>query len=160
MIASGFGIAAQLPYLKRLIHSYNAREVCARRIHLIWQIEDKGKSLIDRRLTDKAYKNRYLPKLEDKLRDIVTDCIIELEYDPTEPNSQEVEEFGDEVVRILGNVTFYKRVERMKREAWPKAVAFYADLAMDGEKDDELKDEDQEEKEMVNESTNESWVMV
>jgi hypothetical protein len=25
MVASGFGIAAQLPYLKRLIHSYNSR---------------------------------------------------------------------------------------------------------------------------------------
>jgi NAD(P)H-flavin reductase len=58
MVASGFGIAAQLPYLKRLIHGYNAREVCARRIHLIWQIEDKGTSLRDRRLTNEAYMNR------------------------------------------------------------------------------------------------------
>jgi predicted ferric reductase len=43
MVASGFGIAAQLPYLKRLIHGYNAREVQARRIHLVWQIRDIGK---------------------------------------------------------------------------------------------------------------------
>jgi NAD(P)H-flavin reductase len=45
MVASGFGIAAQLPYLKRLIHGYNSREVFARRIHLVWQIEDKGKTV-------------------------------------------------------------------------------------------------------------------
>ena len=42
MVASGFGIAAQLPYLKRLIHGYNTREVRIRRIRLVWQIEDKG----------------------------------------------------------------------------------------------------------------------
>ncbi|KAG0644964.1 hypothetical protein D0Z07_9345 [Hyphodiscus hymeniophilus] len=40
MIASGFGIAAHLPYLKQLIHGYNAREVRARRIHLVWQVRD------------------------------------------------------------------------------------------------------------------------
>jgi NAD(P)H-flavin reductase len=44
MVASGFGIAAHLPYLKQLIHGYNAREVCARRIHLVWQVRDIGKS--------------------------------------------------------------------------------------------------------------------
>lgn len=43
MIADGFGIAAHLPYLKRLIHGYNARKVCARRIHLIWQVQDISK---------------------------------------------------------------------------------------------------------------------
>lgn len=45
MIASDFGIAAQLPYLKRLIHGYNARQLETRRIHLVWQIQDLGKSL-------------------------------------------------------------------------------------------------------------------
>jgi NAD(P)H-flavin reductase len=44
MVASGFGIAAHLPYLKQLIHGYNAREVRARRIHLVWQVRDIGKS--------------------------------------------------------------------------------------------------------------------
>jgi len=44
MVASGFGIAAQLLYLKLLIHGYNAREVRARRIHLVWQVRDIGRS--------------------------------------------------------------------------------------------------------------------
>jgi len=35
MIANGFGIAAHLPYLKQLIHGYNARKVRARHIHLV-----------------------------------------------------------------------------------------------------------------------------
>jgi len=43
MVADGFGIAAHLPYLKRLIHGYNARKVSTRRIHLIWQLRDISK---------------------------------------------------------------------------------------------------------------------
>ena len=43
MVADGAGIAAQLPYLKRLIHGYHARQLVTRRIHLIWQISDIGK---------------------------------------------------------------------------------------------------------------------
>lgn len=42
MVADGAEIAAQLPYLKRLIHGYHARQVFTRRIHLIWQISDMG----------------------------------------------------------------------------------------------------------------------
>jgi NAD(P)H-flavin reductase len=42
MVASGFGIAALLPYLKRLIHGHNARVVRTRRIHLIWEFDDIG----------------------------------------------------------------------------------------------------------------------
>ncbi|TGO56040.1 hypothetical protein BCON_0083g00330 [Botryotinia convoluta] len=40
MVASDFGIAAQLPYLKQLIHGYNTRKLRAKRIHLVWQVRD------------------------------------------------------------------------------------------------------------------------
>lgn len=43
MVADGIGIAAQLPYLQKLIHGYHARQVFTRRIHLIWQVNDIGK---------------------------------------------------------------------------------------------------------------------
>jgi hypothetical protein len=43
-VASGFEIAAHLPYLKQLIYGYNAREVRACRIHLVWQVRDLVKS--------------------------------------------------------------------------------------------------------------------
>lgn len=46
MVASGFGIAAQLPHLKKLIYGYNTRVVRARRIHLVWQIKSKGRALL------------------------------------------------------------------------------------------------------------------
>ena len=42
MVASGFGIAALLPYLKQLIYGYNACKTRTRRVRLIWQIETLG----------------------------------------------------------------------------------------------------------------------
>lgn len=42
MVADGAGIAAQLPYLKKLIHGYHARQVVTRHIHLIWHIHNIG----------------------------------------------------------------------------------------------------------------------
>ncbi|KAH7363947.1 hypothetical protein BKA65DRAFT_571993 [Rhexocercosporidium sp. MPI-PUGE-AT-0058] len=42
MVASGYGIVAQLPLLERLVQGTLAREVRARRIHLVWDIEDIG----------------------------------------------------------------------------------------------------------------------
>lgn len=38
LVASGFGIAAQLPYMKELVHGYNSRRIHTRRIHLVWQL--------------------------------------------------------------------------------------------------------------------------
>lgn len=43
MIADGFGIAAHLPYIERLVHGYNARRIRTRRIHLVWQLKNIGK---------------------------------------------------------------------------------------------------------------------
>ena len=42
MIATGFGIAAQLPYLKQLIHGYNNCKARTRRVHLVWQLQSIG----------------------------------------------------------------------------------------------------------------------
>ena len=42
MVASGFGIAAQLPFLKELIQGFNRSEVRTRTIHLVWQLNDLG----------------------------------------------------------------------------------------------------------------------
>ena len=42
MIATGIGIAAQLPYLKELIWGFNHCETRTRRIHLVWQLDYVG----------------------------------------------------------------------------------------------------------------------
>lgn len=57
MVASGFGIAAHLPYLKKMIHGYNSREIRARRIHLVWQIHDIGNKST-KALSTQAYNIR------------------------------------------------------------------------------------------------------
>ncbi len=44
MIATGFGIAAQLPYLKELVRGFNNYQVRTREIRLIWQLQSFGKS--------------------------------------------------------------------------------------------------------------------
>lgn len=47
MIASGYGIASQLPYLKQLLYGYNACKTRNRRIHLVWQPGTEGTFLPD-----------------------------------------------------------------------------------------------------------------
>lgn len=49
MVASGYGIAAQLPYLKQLLHDYNRRSARSRRIHLVWELKTLGRSSFLRR---------------------------------------------------------------------------------------------------------------
>ncbi|PVH71508.1 hypothetical protein DL98DRAFT_435040, partial [Cadophora sp. DSE1049] len=43
IIASSFGVAIYLLYLKQLIYSYNTCEVRACRIYLVWQVRDLSK---------------------------------------------------------------------------------------------------------------------
>ena len=59
MVASGFGIAALGPYLKQLIHNSHIRKVQARRIHVIWQIQDISQPPPASFLLKKADSFRY-----------------------------------------------------------------------------------------------------
>ena len=43
MVALGFGIVAQLPYLRQLIQGYNNLTTRTRRIRLVWQLENIDK---------------------------------------------------------------------------------------------------------------------
>jgi hypothetical protein len=54
MIASGFVIASQLPYLKQLLYGYNACKTRNRRIRLVWQLETDGKRPPRSKLPDHA----------------------------------------------------------------------------------------------------------
>lgn len=42
LVASGAGIAAIIPYAKKLIHGYNTCTSHVRRVHLVWQVESLG----------------------------------------------------------------------------------------------------------------------
>jgi len=45
MMIIGFGIAAQLPFLKELIQGFNLSEVRTRNIHMVWQLQNLGEHL-------------------------------------------------------------------------------------------------------------------
>lgn len=44
MVASGFGIAAVIPYLKQLIYEYNTDTARTRRVHFVWLLSTLGQS--------------------------------------------------------------------------------------------------------------------
>lgn len=43
LVATGFGIAAMLPYLRKLIRGYNLSKGRTRRIHLVWLVQNLGR---------------------------------------------------------------------------------------------------------------------
>ena len=49
MFASGFGIAALLPHVKEVIRGYNQCKVRTRRIHLVWQLNERGRSTVNKK---------------------------------------------------------------------------------------------------------------
>ncbi|KAF4486802.1 Ferric/cupric reductase transmembrane component B [Colletotrichum fructicola Nara gc5] len=68
MVASGYGIAAQLPYLKRLIYEFNSRKARTRRIHLVWKLETielavAVKDLLDGALVEDTLDDGYILKI-------------------------------------------------------------------------------------------------
>ncbi|KAJ5901439.1 hypothetical protein N7495_001967 [Penicillium taxi] len=42
MVATGIGIAAQLPYIKALLDGHDRAEVCTQKISLVWQLDKIG----------------------------------------------------------------------------------------------------------------------
>jgi NAD(P)H-flavin reductase len=47
MFATGFGIAAQLPYLRKLIYGYQTCKTRTTRVHLVWQLQSLGILLLE-----------------------------------------------------------------------------------------------------------------
>lgn len=46
LITSGFGVAAAIPYLKKMIYGYNTCTLQIRRLHLVWQVKSIGKRAV------------------------------------------------------------------------------------------------------------------
>ncbi|OJD10435.1 hypothetical protein AJ78_08552 [Emergomyces pasteurianus Ep9510] len=64
-IASGFGIAGVLFYLKQLLHGYNTSTSSIRRVHLVWQVETlniaiAAQPLLNSLLVDDVLDNGYI----------------------------------------------------------------------------------------------------
>ena len=46
LIASGFGVAAAVPYLMKMIYGYNTCTLQVRRLHLVWQVDSIGERVV------------------------------------------------------------------------------------------------------------------
>ncbi|KAL4891357.1 hypothetical protein BDV59DRAFT_194324 [Aspergillus ambiguus] len=65
VVAGGFGIAAAIPHLKKLIHGYNTCTSQVRRLHLVWQVESideiaAAKGLLNNLLDDDIMDAGYI----------------------------------------------------------------------------------------------------
>ncbi|KXH48215.1 FAD-binding domain-containing protein [Colletotrichum salicis] len=65
MVATGHGIAAQAPYLKKLVYGYNHCRGRTRQIHLIWQVANldivhAAESILNPILNDDTLDNGYI----------------------------------------------------------------------------------------------------
>ena len=45
-VASGFGIAGVIPYLRQLLYGYNTSTSRVRRVHFVWQVATLGKNVL------------------------------------------------------------------------------------------------------------------
>ncbi|KAK2589597.1 hypothetical protein QQS21_012728 [Conoideocrella luteorostrata] len=66
MLATGFGIAAHLPYLQKLIHNHHSHKSPIRRIHLIWQMKQLGiaaQQLLNEALAEDKLDGDYILRI-------------------------------------------------------------------------------------------------
>lgn len=81
VIASGFGIAAAIPYMKLMIYGYYTRTIKARRLHLVWQVGSRAEitaaeHLLNNLLEDDHKDHGYvcITMLRDSLWTADNDC--------------------------------------------------------------------------------------
>ncbi|KAL4891325.1 putative cell surface metalloreductase [Aspergillus ambiguus] len=68
VVASGFGIAAVVPYIRQMIYGYNTCTSQIRRIHLVWQVDSIGiavaaQKLLNSLLEDDTMDDGYILKI-------------------------------------------------------------------------------------------------
>ncbi|KUL81281.1 hypothetical protein ZTR_09810 [Talaromyces verruculosus] len=65
LVANDFGIAAAIPYLKKLVYSYNTSASRTRRVHLVWEVDNLDiaiavQATLNSLLEDDILKKRYI----------------------------------------------------------------------------------------------------
>ncbi|KAL3439934.1 hypothetical protein BJX65DRAFT_317238 [Aspergillus insuetus] len=74
VVTSGFGIAAAIPYLKKMICGYNTCTSQVRRLHLVWEVKSVvemavAKTLLNNLLEDDIMDNGYILQISIYVRD-------------------------------------------------------------------------------------------
>lgn len=78
VLASGSGIAAVIPYLKKTIYGYNTCTSQARRLHLVWQVESIDKmtpalAMLNNLLKDDIMDDGYVSEVITEICICITD---------------------------------------------------------------------------------------
>jgi hypothetical protein len=91
--------------------------------------------LEDRLSWELPVRKSFLLELEERLRKIIPGCIIKPGYNPTKPNTEEVEILGRQKARIIRKWKLHSRAKRIINKDWPKTAAFYSNLVKDGNRE-------------------------
>ncbi|KAJ2982467.1 hypothetical protein NQ176_g1365 [Zarea fungicola] len=113
MLATEFGIAAHLSYLKQLMHDQRNRTTPVRRIHLVWQMKTRDVGIAAQKLLNKALN-------EDKLNG--QDSLRVSMY-VTEENIEDLP-FGDRAMAHHGPIPLADIVSSELRERRPGSETY------------------------------------
>ena len=80
LIASGFGVAAVIPYLKKMIYGYNTCTLQVRRLHLVWQVESIGECVFPQGSVKIANEADMTIAAQGLLNNLLEDDIIDKGY--------------------------------------------------------------------------------
>ena len=80
LIASGFGVATVIPYLKKMIYGYNTCTLQVRRLHLVWQVESIGECVFPQDSVKIANEADMTIAAQGLLNNLLEDDIIDKGY--------------------------------------------------------------------------------
>ena len=79
-VASGPGIATIIPYVKKLIHSYNTCTSHVRRVHLVWQVESLREFWLYWQKIPRTNGIGVAISMQELLNDMLTDDVLDDGY--------------------------------------------------------------------------------
>ena len=79
-VASGPGIAAVIPYVKKLIHGYNTCTSHVRRVHLLWQVESLREFCLRQPKIPRTNDIGAAVSMQELLNDMLTDDVLDDGY--------------------------------------------------------------------------------
>ncbi|KAL4755931.1 ferric reductase family protein [Aspergillus foveolatus] len=114
VVTSGFGIAAAIPYLKKMIYGYDTCTFQVRRLHSVWEVKSVGKmaaalALLNNLLKDDIMDNGYILHISIYVRDGLEpnrfpfgehDRVCLYQGPPDYQNIVSIEASGDQIERL------------------------------------------------------------
>ena len=126
LVATGIGVAAQIPFLKESIQAYNNNTGRTRRVHLIWQLDDWSQSTFSQssqRLDVLIHLDDYHFEAETLFNEILKEDIKDENYVrvPLYPSSRILAEKCNRYVKWRPGLA--KAIRSRRILTWKEAVA-------------------------------------